>query len=207
MLTCTHGCTPLTAVLGWVYQGHSVGRYGWEIVDESMETNKLKIIHTVHTTCWQCLRQLPVQGNQQCRAQERIPPFCNDHQDTSQHLVLTCMVEVGWGWSSMTHASTADGMIESGHCIHPFNCLENKCMRKCEVMGTRVLLFGTAKKPMGMRASQCARQTEFFTFPGQMYNRWNSSWPVALDVSVLSLPRITGTIIAPWRLGSSPSLS
>lgn len=45
-----------------------------------------------------------------------------------------------------------------------------KNVRQGEEVRRRLLLFGIAKKPIGIRASQCAWRMEFFTFPGEMYN-------------------------------------
>lgn len=58
--------------------------------------------------------------------------------------------------------------------------------------------FGIGRKAHGRNPMPCARCVGLSTLPGPIYNGWNSWWPVATDATVLSLPAMTLTSIAPW---------
>ncbi len=58
-----------------------------------------------------------------------------------------------------------------------------------------------------MTAFWWAHLTMLWTNPINMYNGWYSTWPVATDTVVLSLPRIIGQYTAPLVLGSALYIS
>jgi hypothetical protein len=59
------------------------------------------------------------------------------------------------------------------------------------------VLFGIARKPIGITALRCARRTGFRTFPIERYKGWYSISPVPTVTVVLSLPRMMGTNMLP----------
>ena len=159
------------------------------------------MVLTSRTTLVQCMLRGLVPHNQQYTVLDHTRHINNVHHQTKRALVQSSQCEVVAASSPSRSGITCAWICEIQVMPNTFSLLRQWSVY---VRGfTRVhLLFGIDKKPMTATAPLCAQHTWLQMLPIDKYKGQYSVWPVATEMTVLSLPRITGTNVDPCVEGS-----